>query len=176
MWLIENKIMKKEHKYSKEWLCLIESAITHQKKINSFFNIEQDIRLRDLKEALKERESLYYALKVVENISDDIIQKLLNELIIIVIYGNVSNSYIAKKIILQSNKQLFRKEICEIVIKNSLIEKDNIYIIKDMALFLYELQYKKELLQFVKNNIIALRESEFIENDEDLNKLYNMED
>jgi len=168
--------MIKKHKYSKEWLSLMESAVVYQKNLSSFLNIEQDISLNDLKEALKEKDFLYYTLKVVENVSDEITQKLLNELINIVIYSNISDSYIAKKIVLESNRQLFRKEICEIIIKYSLTEKDNIYIIKDLALFLYELQYKKELLEFINENIAALRETEFIEDDEDLKGFNNMED
>ena len=150
--------------------------MVYQKNLSSFLNIEQDISLNDLKEALKEKDFLYYTLKVVENVSDEITQKLLNELINIVIYSNISDSYIAKKIVLESNRQLFRKEICEIIIKYSLTEKDNIYIIKDLALFLYELQYKKELLEFINENIAALRETEFIEDDEDLKGFNNMED
>lgn len=168
--------MSKENSYSKEWIALVESAIIYQKNLGAFFEIREDLKLRDLKNVLRQRNLVYYGLKVVENVSNDIIHKLLNELIYIVIYGNISNSHIAKKIVLESNTQLFRKEICRMLIKYSVAEKENINTLKDIAIFLYELQYKKELLQFVDENISALKESEFIESEEDLKELYDMED
>lgn len=174
MWLNSKQTMSKKYIYSKEWLSLFDSASIYQKKLELFFRIEKDDKLRDLRNALKDRESQYYALKVIENLSNELIHGLLHDLINVIFYSNVSNSYSAKKIILASNRNLFREEIYKIVTSYS--ENENCDVIKEIALFLYDLKFKKELLSFIESNLFALKESEFIENEQDMKEINDMED
>lgn len=166
--------MSTEYIYSNEWLSLFDSALIYQKKLELFFKIENHDKLKDLKNALKDRETQYYALKVIENISDELIQELLKDLVDIILYSNVSNSNSAKKIILASNRSLFREGIYKIV--TSHVQNENSDVIKEIALFLYDLKFKKELLSFIESNLLALKESEFIENEQDMKEINEMGD
>lgn len=166
--------MSNEYKYSQEWLNLFDSAKVYQDKFDTFLSIEKDEKLGDLKNVLKNRDSQYFALNVIENLPNDLIEELLPDLIHVIFYSNVSNSYSARQIILAANRSLLRHEIYKIVTSYS--ENENSDVIKEIALFLYDLKFKKELLAFVESNLLALKEFEFIENEEDMKEINEMED
>jgi len=168
--------MIEEHEYSKEWMTLFESALTYQEHLKFFFHMEEKTKLRDLRRALRDRKSAYHALNVIEKASIDIIRELLDDLIYHIIYGNTSTSYMAKKIVLVSNRSSLREDICKIVFKYSEKEKEDVLIMSEIAHLLYKLEYKTELIEFVNRNMAALKQAEFIETDDDLKDIYEMED
>ncbi len=166
----------KEHKYSNEWMDLINASLLRQKHIESFFQVDPKQRILDLREALRNRETVYHVLKIMENLPNDLIHELIKPLAEIVIFGNVSNAHISRSILLNADRQIFRFELCKILNGIAQQENNNLDVLKDIALFLFSLQYKKELLDFVDEYFELLKEAEFIESDEDMEELRNMED
>ena len=103
------------NKYSVEWSQLIESAVSYQDNLKLFFGINEDEIIKNLKEALKDRGIQYYTLEVIKNLSDELIEELLEDLIYVICYSNVSNAYLSKQIIRRSNRSGFRERINEIL-------------------------------------------------------------
>jgi hypothetical protein len=166
--------MKKE--YSTEWNSVLEAANEYQKKISFFLACSDSIKVYDLKKALLDRSATYYALKIIENISDKIKMELMDELLHVIIFSNASYSYLAKQIIFSLDKDLVKPKIMELYKNYVFQNKLDAYAIKDMAQFLYELRYKDELLKFIQSHHDALVQTEFIESDDDIDEIKNMED
>lgn len=170
--------MDLDNRYSEQWNDLIESAIVYQNRLRDFFLIKNEIFQRDLQQALHDKALEYYALRVIEQMPEKRQFCFLEDLFYVVICGSVSNAYLAKQIIVKMKySPLLKEKICELSQQYSLDKgKDDIYIIKDIAMFLYELKYKECLLKYVEDNMEALKKSEFIESDNDLLKIKDMDE
>jgi hypothetical protein len=75
--------MKEE--YSTEWNSVLEAANEYRKKVSLFLACSDSIKVYDLKKALLDRNATYYALKIIENISDKIKMELMDELFHVII-------------------------------------------------------------------------------------------
>jgi hypothetical protein len=165
-----------EEEYSTEWNNVLETANEYHRKISLFLACSDSIKVYDLKKALLDRNATYYALKIIENISDKIKMELMNELLYVIIFSNSSYSYLAKQIIFSLDKDLVKPKIMELYKNYVFQNKLDVYVIKDMAQFLYELRYKNELLKFIQSHHDSLIQTEFIESDDDIDEIKNMED
>jgi hypothetical protein len=166
--------MKEE--YSREWNSVLEVAKEYQKRASLFLACSDSVKVHDLKGALLDSDTTYYALKIIEIISDKIKIELIDELFHVTIFSNASYSYLAKQIIFSLDKALVKPKIAELYNNYLFQNKLDAYTLKDMAQFLYELRYKDELLKFIQSHYYALVQTEFIESDDDIDEIKNMKD
>lgn len=168
--------MDSEKKYSVEWNDLVNSAILYQDSVKGFLSIKNEMVQRDLKQALHDKELEYYALKIVEKLSYEMQIDFVGDLFYVVIYGNISNAYLARQVLVKiKDLPHVKDEIIKYSMQYTLSNgRDDIYVIRDVAMFLYELKYKDFLLKYISENMEVLKETEFIESDDDLFKIKNM--
>ena len=162
--------------YSEEWKNLLATALSYQNQKKIYFNVKDNQKIYDIKHALVDRDLTYYALQVLETMPEEIAMSLLDELVHVVLHGNISDASTATKIISNLKTKMIRLDIVKILDQHVVEGAKDIYVIKDIALLLYTLRYKRELLEFVDTHFEALKRAEFIESEEDLDELHNLEE
>jgi vacuolar-type H+-ATPase subunit I/STV1 len=161
--------------YSENWSQVLVLAKKYQSILYEFLSTNNDNILRDLKKSLKIRDDTHYALVIIQNLREEIKLNLLEELVYVTIFGNVSNAANAKAIILSVNSKKIRNQLTTYLLEIALNNKNDEDIVKDIALFLYDLKYKSELLSYINQYKDSLGASGFIEND-NLEEFQNMDD
>lgn len=147
---------------------IIEIAKKHQQLLYLYINeTSQKQLIIDLKQVLKSKDDSHYGIQIIENLDNGIKINLLDELLFVYIYGNVSDSYLAKMVILSID----RREL-EHIIQPKIwcyLERENndVEIITQLAQLLYELKYET-LLNKIKHQFYEiLLNSGFIDPSED---------